>query len=387
MKWFFLPVVWLLLTGLFLEILLRLAVPVLPDNMQQTARRVLTGRPYVEGYNPSWLDDRDHFRIMQPGLDNVVQYGTPSVAFHVSTINLWDGRIGFRTRPIDYFVDAVVVGDSFAFCFTEIEDCWVTILERSTGMGMVNLGQPVTGSMSRRRILGTYAAPLTPPLVIWEFFGNDFNDDYGLAVLRGELDQLPDPPEIPPPPTPVPAPPLLNWLQRSSVLYAQIEVALTGRWGGMGEIDLIYHDPHHVRYRDGVLEFGRYIDRMTADMRRPSNQAGFAITRQALLESQALVETWDGRLVIVLIPMRELVYAHLTAPILGEEGMRAFGGSHQAMLDLCAELQLTCLDTLPLLRAHAENGAHLYYTDDPHLNPYGNAVLAELVEAWLSDAV
>jgi hypothetical protein len=385
LKWIVLPLFWLAATAILLEIVLRLAIPILPPALQQTARRVTTGRPYVEGYNPAWLDDIDHFHIMKPDLNNVVQYGSASVSFHVTTIGLWGGRIGFRNRPIDYRVDAVAVGDSFTFCFTEIEDCWVTLLEQQTGLGIVNLGQPVTGSMSRHRILATYAPPVEPPLVIWEFFANDFNDDYGLAVIRGDLQEIADLPDMLPPPQLLSVPPLVNWLQHNSVLYAILEVAFTGRWGGMGEIDLIYYDPYRVSYRDGTLEFGRYIDRMSADMNRPRNQAGLDLTRQALTESLDLLQAWDGQLVVVLIPLRELVYEHLTASILGEEGMRAFRSSHEAMLDLCAELDLRCLDMLPLLQAHALQGEHLYYTDDPHLNPHGNRVLADILATWLDE--
>lgn len=386
LKWIVIPLIWLALTAVLLEVALRLAPPILPAAMQQTARRVITGRPYVEGYNPAWVEDIDHYRIMKPGLDNLIQYGSASVSFHVSTVGLWGGRIGFRTRPVDYYVDAAAVGDSFTFCFTEIEDCWVTLLEQDSGLGMVNLGQPVTGSMSRRRILGTYAAPLQPPLVIWEFFANDFNDDYGLAVLRGDIAEIPDPPDLPPPPTLPPVPPLAAWLERNSVLYSLLEVAATGRWGGMNEIDLIHYDPYRVTYRDGALEFGRYVDRMSADMSRPRNRAGLDISRRAFREAQELIDSWGGQMGVVLVPLRERVYEHLTAPYLGEADLRALGSSHQSMLDLCADLHLTCLDTLPLLQEHARQGEHLYYTDDPHLTPHGNAVLARIIKDWLADS-
>jgi hypothetical protein len=382
LKWVILPFVWLVTTAVLLELALRLAVPVLPSAMQQTARRVMTGRPYVEGYNPSWLDDIEHYRIMKPGLDNLIQYGSPSVSFHVTTISLWGGRIGFRTRPIDYFVDAVAVGDSFTFCFTEIEDCWVTILERETGLGLVNLGQPVTGSISRRRILETYGTPLKPPLVIWEFFANDFNDDYGLAVLRGDIAEVPDLPDMLPPPSLPPIPPLVAWLEHNSVLYSLVEAALTGRWGGMNEIDLIHYDPYRVTYHDGALEFGRYIDRMSADMSRPRNQAGMQLSRQAFQEARALVDSWGGQMVVVLIPLRELVYEHLTAPYLGEDGLRAFGSSYQAMLDLCAELVLTCLDALPRSRNTPGSASTvLHRRPQPACAP----PLAQIMADWLTE--
>jgi len=386
LKWILLPVFWCVLIAALLEVTLRVAVPVLPPRLAATARLVMTGQPYLEGWEPVWQYDNDHYYIVRPDLDNVLQYAGPNTYFHVSTISLWGGRVGFRTRPVDYRVDAVAVGDSYTFCFTEIADCWLTLLEQRTGLGIVNLGQPVTGTTSHLRILATFGGPLEPPLVLWQFVGNDFNDDYGLAVLRGEITEIPeDPATLPQPPELPPSPPVAAWLQHNSVLYSILEVLFTGRWGGLGEQERIYIDPYRVTYRDGTLEFGRYIERMVLDMSRERNQVGMALSRQAFAEAQDLVAGWGGRLAVILIPVREHVYAHLTTPILGEETARAFASSYEAMLQMCGELGLTCLDTLPALQEHARQGEHLYYTDDPHLNPHGNAVLAEIVQTWLEE--
>jgi hypothetical protein len=195
-RWLWLALLWAAIVAASLEIGLRLAAALLPARLGATARWVMTGQPYAEDWTPAWQENIDHYYALRPGLDNVLQYGSPTVSFHLSTIELWEGGgIGFRARPVDYFVDAVVVGDSFGMCFTELADCWVTILEQQTRMGMVNLSQPVTGATSHARILKAFGEPLRPPLVIWQFFGNDFNEDYGLAVY-GEI-EVGDPPRIP----------------------------------------------------------------------------------------------------------------------------------------------------------------------------------------------
>jgi lysophospholipase L1-like esterase len=54
------------------------------------------------------------------------------------------------------------------------------------------------------------------------------------------------------------------------------------------------------------------------------------------------------------------------------------------MLDLCAELDLRCFDAYEALQARAQQGDALYYSDDMHLNPAGNRVLAEAISAWLN---
>ncbi len=52
---------------------------------------------------------------------------------------------------------------------------------------------------------------------------------------------------------------------------------------------------------------------------------------------------------------------------------------------LCDELDLTCFDLLPGLQERALHNEALYYEDDMHLNPQGNAVVAALIGAWLAD--
>jgi lysophospholipase L1-like esterase len=44
---------------------------------------------------------------------------------------------------------------------------------------------------------------------------------------------------------------------------------------------------------------------------------------------------------------------------------------------------LRCLDVYDVFQQHARNGEALYYEDDMHLNPYGNAIMAEALAEWL----
>lgn len=379
-RWLWPLLIILLIAAALLEAGLRLAVPLLPERLATPARWVMYGAPYAQSWTPAWQQNIDHYYALRPGLENVLQYGSASVSFHLSTIELWEGGgIGFRNRPVDYFVDAVAVGDSFTFCFTEREDCWVTHLENATGMGMVNLGQPVTGTTSHLRILQGFGAPMTPPLVIWQFFGNDFNDDYGLAVFRDEIDAVPD--DSPPPGSSVP---VIGWLRTHSVAFAVLETAFTGQWHGLPEEARIFANPYRVTYGEHVLEFGAQYEQRALDMARPQNQIGLALSREAFRAARDLVATWDGRLVVVIFPTREEVYEPLTAPQMGEAAMNALRSAREAMLALCAELGLTCYDLLADLQAHARQNEALYYPDDMHFNPYGNTVVADLIRQWLS---
>lgn len=378
----------LVLVALLLEMLLRLTAPALPAPLAATAQRVMTGQPYAQAWTPAWQENRDHGYALRPGLNEALQYGSPSVSFHLSTIELWEGGgIGFRTRPVDYYVDAVVVGDSFGFCFTERDDCWVSHLERLTGWGLVNLSQPVTGTTSHLRILERFGAPLTPDWVIWQFFGNDFNDDYGLMRLNDEVD-APENDEnalISAEDEPTPDHGLLDGLRRNSVLVAVLETALTGRYGGLPQAERIFEKPYAARYGEHVLYFGGLYERQALAMAREVNQIGYQRSRESFQAAQTLVAALDARLVVVLIPTREEVYQHLTEDVLGAAELAKLRSAREAMLTLCEALDLACFDPLPLLRERALQNEALYYADDMHLNPHGNRVLAEALASWLAE--
>lgn len=378
LRWFLFYAV---IIALALEILLRLLAPILPGAVGVVARWISRGQPYTQEWTPAWIQNRDHAYVLRPGLEDVLQYGSPSVSFRLSTIELWDGGgIGFRTQPINFFVDAVVVGDSFGLCFTDQSDCWVDQLAARMNKGIVNLSQPVTGTTSHLRILRDFGAPLRPPLVIWQFFGNDFNDDYGLALFRGEITAVDDPTTLveAEPPSP------LVWLARHSALVGVLETILRGYWSGIPDGERLFAKPYSVRYGDHILRFGGLYEQQALDMRRPENQLGLALSKQAFLEAQALVSSWDGRMVVVIIPTREEVYNHLTEPIMGADGIARLASAREAILEICAEQTLLCYDPLPIFRQRALANEALYYGDDMHLNPHGNAVLATALADWLA---
>lgn len=377
-----LVILWILIIVLLLEALLRIAAPLLPRRLAVAAHYVLTGERYEANRTTgSTTFTGEYGPALLPGLDDVLLPLSPTVSVHVSTIDLWGSEIGFRTPPIDYYVDAVFVGDSHTFCFTEYADCWVTRFGQETGLGVVNLGQPGTGSMSHWRILQRFATPLTPRLVIWQFFGNDFNEDYGLALLRNELDEIPEQPLTLNEP-----PPVLAWLRRNSVLFAVSEAALAGEWAYLSDYEQLFAAPYRVSYRDGSLEFGQAYGALVMNVQRPRNAAGVPLTREALQQAQTAVEAWGGTLVVLVMPSPLEVYAHLTTPIMGEAAVQAQSSARQTMLRLCDELPLPCIDPLGQLQVRAQQGEHLFYTDDGHLNPHGSAVLAEIVWRWLGGA-
>ena len=382
-RWALLLLIQFLIIISLLEVGLRAAAAHLPSRFTPALVRVLRGERFEIDTVSYMQSDGDGGIALLPDLHNVTQMISPDVHFSFSTISLWGSHIGFRTRPVDYLVETVVVGDSFSFCFTRDEDCWVRRYETDTGLGTVNLAQPGTAGTSHLSLLKRYAAPLKPRLVLWQFFGNDFNEEYGFAVARGAIQASKDANRLEPPPAPDEGM-LLGWLRDHSLAFALLDVALFNNdWAYLSEFQRLYDEQYQAKIGPETLHFGQHYELQVMNTDDPRNQAGMAYTLAALLEARELVEGWGGHLAVLIVPTRELVYAEHTAPLLGERALAIHDAPRQQMLAWCAEYALTCFDALPRLREYAASTPLLYYADDLHLNPTGNAVFAEVVWRWL----
>src|SRR5258707_4390072 len=127
----------LLLAWVLVESVIRIAYGALPMNLQIALRNVHV-TPFTDQQlaPPSlWQPDSDYLNIVRPGVTDSLQAGSPTVTFHVSSYAWWGGRVGFRSpQPQDGSVEAAAVGDSFTFCFTEVNDCWVSLVAHRTGL-------------------------------------------------------------------------------------------------------------------------------------------------------------------------------------------------------------------------------------------------------------
>jgi hypothetical protein len=210
--------------------------------------------------------------------------------------------------------------------------------------------------------------------VIWQFYGNDFNDDYGLAVLDQAAKTPPQASQETPP---LPQSPLAIWLRANSTLYGIISSLLRGKNPGIDK----FVDPYHASSGKVSLRFGQEYIRQAFDLSEPRNQEGEALSYSAILQTRDLVEKNGGRFVIVVMPTKEEVYRPLTEPLIGKAAVDSIATPRLHLLDFCKAQNLTCLDLLPKLQAHADE--QLYYANDQHLNAAGNEVTAWEIAAFL----
>ncbi|MCE7945962.1 MAG: hypothetical protein DYG88_00870 [Chloroflexi bacterium CFX4] len=373
----------ILFAFLVLEIAIRLLYGALPNGLQ-IALRFVHLTPFTEvrlAPLPLWQEDATYQMIVAPDVRNVEQVGSLSVRFRVDSYAWWGGRVGFRTPPPENgAIAAAALGDSHTFCFTDADQCWVTLLSARMGVSIANLGQPVTGARSHaRRYFDFVAKPelgLTQPkLVLWQFFGNDYNDDYGLALLDGTAQTPPRVPTATPDDSPLAA-----WLRQYSATFALLEAL--GR--ANDPQNTLFVDPYRVIAGQIDIAFGRPYLREAFNMAEARNLEGEQLSQAAIKGTQQLVEANGGRFVVILVPTKEETYRHLTAPYLGDEYLEQLAAPRLRLLAFCAAENITCFDLTAGLTARALQGQQLFFRDDIHLNAEGNRALAELVGDFLA---
>jgi hypothetical protein len=365
-----------LMAWLMAEVLLRLFFFSLPPRLQLVLNHVHK-TPFTESKllpDPIWQPDSEYLTITRP-VTNHETFGSADVHFMVTTETLWDSRAAFRTRQelVDRHVDAVAVGDSFTFCFTDEQYCWVQRLGQLTDRNIINLGITSTGSVSHQRVLASFGMPLTPPLVIWQWFGNDANEDYGLAVLNGLTDvKATNPP---------PAVPTYNWWDKNSAFYVLLKLYLGSE--DQFAASLQFHDPVTAQKGSVKLAFGQPYLWNAFDMSQPTNLDGWARSQDAFRAAREMVDSYGGTLLILLMPTKEQVYRNMSEPLLGADKLALLDQPYEMMKDFCAQEKLTCIDLLPVFQQHTDE--QLYFTTDMHLNQRGNEVLAETLAGWIAE--
>jgi len=361
----------LVMAVLVLELAIRLLAPILPANIQSILRDVRV-TPFTDQkiMPPHMLRADNYFGFVNiPGAVNELQVANSGVSFHITTKNWLDpeSHVGFRVPSPDWEprwpVDAVVVGDSFSVCFTEYPDCWVERLSTDYGLSIVNLAITATGTTSHLRVLNTFGLPYEPRMVIWQWYGNDYADDYWLAVISGEIEGevLPGRPE--------PSSPLAGWLRDNLASYAILDAFSIRRFNEAV-------DPYY--FEEGTLKitFGHLYLRRGIDMSTERPRFGWERGQESLRAARELLKEKGIELVIVLIPTKEEAYGKWTVSELGADGLAGYQEGRLMLLDFCKQENLRCFDVTSALVAHAEAGEQLYWPTDSHLSPQGNKVLA-----------
>lgn len=112
---------------------------------------------------------------------------------------------------------------------------------------------------------------------------------------------------------------------------------------------------------------------------------GLPLTAGEIVWLNGQVKSEGGKLVVVFVPNKEIVYALNRRP--ASEGVRRRTEAILVMLEeVCRREAIPLLDPTPLLRSSANSaGRQLYYSGrDEHLNPFGNRTFAQSVATLLT---
>ncbi|MDX1995453.1 MAG: SGNH/GDSL hydrolase family protein [bacterium] len=359
-----------LLSWLMLEVLLRVGFDFLPAKTQadlQAVRRVPWSERAMVPPVP-FISDRRLQSRLEPGLENYpVRWHDARFTFNTGTV--WDGHmVGLRTDGPRYPLDILAFGDSFAFCWTAVEDCWVQRLESDYGWSATNAGMPGTGTTGQFRLMAEIAPPMQPRLIVWQWYTNDLFDDYVLALLNGES----EPREAAPAPDPVPE---VRGFARYSAVWRLIDVALNPP---EKTSPYQHNQVVNVNGRDMLISTDEYTPSVSLDY--DAVAYGWTRTLESLEAGHALADEIGAGMLLVLIPLKEEAYGDLLSDVYSPEHLAQMGESRRQLMQVCEERGWRCLDALPTFQKAIAEGETVYYALDFHLDASGNRLLAQMIQ-------
>jgi hypothetical protein len=377
-----------LITLLFLEVALRLFFPHLPVDIAYAIRHVRV-TPFgkmrltdylnapvapLDGAWARWLviDDEDYDQYLKAGVRDLTFEPMPSVRFIINTYRWTDAdpRIGFRTPPPeDGQLDIVALGDSMTFCFTDIEACWTTLLEKQLNYSVANLGIVGTGAISRANVYRNLVKPYYKPrIVLWQFFYNDPVED---VRHRNRVDF-------------VPTRPITPWLHDHSVTYSLLKHFIQN----FGKTPVSQQMPRSdllVPIRDGKVTID-VNPKWAVSWDSERFAKGMVFGKQAILETRAAVEGEGSAFVLLLFPDVVELYSHIFRRAAASDPDAALTPRTAVRVEMrafCAEHGLLCLDLHEVLSKHIDE--QLIHPDDYHFNPRGNELIAAAIADFLRE--
>jgi lysophospholipase L1-like esterase len=322
---------------------------------------------------------------------------------------------GFRNDTVPQNIDIVTLGDSQTWGVNvERQDAWPQQLSKISGRSVYNMGLGGFGPV-QYRVLIPQALHLSPKIIAVGFYlGNDIYDAYRMAYqyeahrgLRGSSaarDLSVDTVGL-----------RANsfWdaekqfhanFGRSSfsgwTFWLREHLALgrllnrTGLWPGSQDIDYEIDKRWALAYPDRAAvceEPGRETVFTTAyrlaglDLDEPRNAEGLRIAEELLAQMQAEVNANQVKLIVLLLPTKETVYATARSGKIRldptyQRLVEMEGRVRSEIISTCQVNRIQCLDVLPYLSGALDRGERLYpTTTESHPNGRGYLVIASAV--------
>jgi hypothetical protein len=281
---------------------------------------------------------------------------------------------GFRNRPISASIDVVVLGDSFgAGAGTTQAETFSSLLDTRYGCRTYNLAFPggpyfeyLNAAIELPRL------PLAPhATLLWSLFtGNDLDDPAGDIW---EIEQLPWQSG------------LAAWLVQYRTFRSRSPLR---QW-----FDALVVRKHTLA--DQVIQRQLPDGRRVLFMRQQESAAGrsreeverhenFPRIAKTMAAMRTLASRYGLELILAMFPTKGEVYSWLLHDTAERSREVRPSGFAEAVLAVCKDLRMRCLDTKPFLREEADRlfssaGKLLWWLDDTHFGTLGNAAVAAVL--------
>ncbi len=342
------------------ELVLLFFPQLLPNDIQ----RLMDRGPYDPQLEdiPMYLDDPDVGFILNPAYPNIISLGFQEAGFR-------DDGINSSKTP------AVFVGDSFTYgWFVDQNETFVELLEQQSTLDVINLGVGSYSSLNNLFILKKYGITFTPKVIFWGLFQNDYVDSVGtLSWQESNLTYSGYIDVIRKGDTTVPFYSLRYFLAKNSALYNLIKFPFK-------KDEFIKKEKQFYDEESDLFFRVDYLEEVT-NTANPDYIKGLSLTKQAILDAQAIATYHNATFVVVIIPSKEQVYHLILETKYDQTNLTT---AIERIIYFCQTENITCINLLPYLEEHARAGEKLYFTDDGHFNELGHFYTAEIILDYLS---
>lgn len=327
--------------------------------------------------------DADLGYRMIPGMHETIP--GPGGVYVADTVSLgFDDGIGFRDDGITLPVHSVFIGDSFVWGYgVNLADSISERFEAITGKDAVNLGMTSwTSPTQYARILAKYGTRLQPRYAFMEaLVDNDFGDGPNFSDWEAS-DTRKSYPEWMTDRVMHYSPDTLNYkIRRFLYDHSALGRFLSDRiqFGIKGPETSAESSLVHVT-ADGLDLYLNPRELPSASEKPDLRQ--IALFRLALLQSRDTAAAHGIRLVVFIVPTKEMVYQdRFPDPALRS----AADWRYEALLQLLAETGIDHVDLLPLFRAAATHGEALYFSRDTHWTSRGHDLAARALAKFVHE--
>ena len=309
---------------------------------------------------------------------------------------------GFRNYNIESEVEIVAIGDSQTYGVSAtFQESWPAHLSNLRNARVYNLALGGYGPLQYLHLLESKALELNPEIVvIGLYLGNDLVDSYRLVYSNQSWADYKSPTfqDTQSEKTEVTTNwkekrflnGIRNWLAQHSVLYRFVTQTIIGdlvresefRSNASNVIELQHMNTHQLFMAD---------DQFSAlDMESQRVQEGVRISKAALKKIKQICLTNKIKLLVAMIPTKELVYSELLreqyTSKLPTSLAQLFRNEYEIrdqFMQMFKIENIAFVDTLPALKKAASQGKDIYPMNDGHTNGNGYLIIAEEINSVL----